>query len=1008
MTASGEQADPRSSAVEDDGSSSQPTSIRESAAQMELTRVDTGVSNVSDVSDVSGEHLSGESMPAAPRKALLGRYSLLRKLGEGGMGVVYSAYDEELDRRVAIKLLRVQSGSDSSAASRMLREAQLMAKLSHPNVVQVYDVGVVARRVFLAMEFVQGATLREWLHGTPAAPRPAPRPWPEVLAIYVQAGEGLAAAHAAGLVHRDFKPDNVLVGSDGRARVLDFGLARSDGHADDLGVSTERNDEPSFETTRSRVSRRSSEQPLTVAGTLIGTPAYMSPEQHLRVATDPRSDQFSFCVSLYEGVYGERPFAGHNANELRGGVLTGRMREPPPGRKVPAWLRKVLLRGLKVVPEERFPDMHALLAALSADPGRARRRWLAGLGLIAIAVAVGITFAQRRSSEAAVCRNTERLLVGVWDEDRAAAVQSALNSTGLAYARDTWPRVQEQLGLYASTWQAMHVEVCEATNVHRTQSPALMDLRMACLTDGLTELRTVVDVLASTDTQVAERAVQVATGMRPLARCADAAALTAGHVALSPATAAAVRDLDAALVQVRTELDAGRYARGLQLAREAVVAAERSGHDPARALTLFHRGKLEDAAGDFTSAERSYEAAYWLAEAVGEDSVRVEAATWLVELVGERLGRDRDSVQWGQHAEALVHRLGDPPELEAPLRAKLGVIHTRYGRYDAALVALERAIALDTLGGAVLSRYHRQLGNVHYRRGHYAYAQIAYARSIALGEAALGPDHPDLGRTISNLGEVHRMQGHDDEAERSFRRSIAIWEQAFGREHSLLAPPYNGLGTLALLRGDTRAAAAHFERVRSLLSRSYGPDHPDVGSVTSNLAEVYLVQGSLAESRQHSERALEILEKSLGREHDGLSDVLCNLARVQVLQGELPQARELYARAVALLGRSHDADFVGLAKPLTGQGLLALAAGRPAEAVAPLERALTLGVTDPGKLAELRLALARALWDTKVDRPRARVLVTQARDQLAATKPGPTHARIGHELAAWLAVHAMP
>ncbi|HEY0134780.1 MAG TPA: serine/threonine-protein kinase, partial [Nannocystis sp.] len=294
---------------------------RESSTQMERTRVETA-------SDTGSEQVSGDSMPSAPRKALLGRYSLLRKLGEGGMGVVYSAYDEELDRRVAIKLLRVSSGGDTEAASRMLREAQLMAKLSHPNVVQVYDVGVVSRRVFLAMEFVQGVTLREWLHGTPTAPRPVPRPWPEVLAIYIQAGQGLAAAHAAGLVHRDFKPDNVLVGTDGRARVLDFGLARSDAHADDLGVSTERNDD-SLESTRSRQSRRSSEQPLTVAGTMIGTPAYMSPEQHLRVATDPRSDQFSFCVSLYEGLYGERPFAGHSANELRGAVLTGRMRDPP-------------------------------------------------------------------------------------------------------------------------------------------------------------------------------------------------------------------------------------------------------------------------------------------------------------------------------------------------------------------------------------------------------------------------------------------------------------------------------------------------------------------------------------------------------------------------------------------------------------------------------------------------------------------------------------------------------
>ena len=304
------------------------------------------------------------------RGTLLGRYSLLRKLGEGGMGVVYSAYDEELDRRVAIKLLRVRAGASSRAASRMLREAQAMAKLSHPNVVQVYDTGELSGQVFLAMEFVQGQTLREWIQGPLEAPRATPRPWREVLAMFVQAGQGLAAAHAAGLVHRDFKPDNVLVGSDGRARVLDFGLARSDAtprHAD--AEVTERSAREDVESSRraredvessrraredlessrraredlesGRRSRRSLDHPLTAAGTVLGTPAYMSPEQHMRVAADARSDQFSFCVALYEGIHGERPFAGTTGVDLRGAALLGRVRDPPPGRKVPAWLRKV-------------------------------------------------------------------------------------------------------------------------------------------------------------------------------------------------------------------------------------------------------------------------------------------------------------------------------------------------------------------------------------------------------------------------------------------------------------------------------------------------------------------------------------------------------------------------------------------------------------------------------------------------------------------------------------------
>ncbi len=992
MTAIGDEADPgeRSAAL---------TRSRVPADEIDRTRIDTGV-----------ESVAGDSLPAAPRKALLGRYSLLRKLGEGGMGVVYSAYDEELDRRVAIKLLRVQAGSDGSAASRMLREAQLMAKLSHPNVVQAYDVGVLSGKVFLAMEFVQGPTLREWLHGSPESPRP-PRPWPEVLAMYIQAGQGLAAAHAAGLVHRDFKPDNVLVGADGRARVLDFGLARSEAALPEETTGTsERSGDDDLDATHSVGSRRSrsADRPLTAAGTLIGTPAYMSPEQHVRVTTDVRSDQFSFCVALYEGMYGERPFTGRTTAELRANVLAGRVREPPPGRKVPAWLRKILLRGLRISPDDRFPSMDALLAALTTDPGRVRRRWFAGLALVALALATGLALAERRSAEAEVCR-ADQLLDGVWDEQRAVAVQAALAATRLDYARDTWPRVQEQLDRYATDWTAMHVEVCQATNIHRSQSERLMDLRMGCLAERRAELRAVVDILAEADAQVAERAVQAVIGLRPLARCADTNTLSAGPE-LASTTVLALQELRARLAQVRAEDDAGRYPRGLQLAQDAVAAAERIGHDPARAEALLHRGRLEVGAADYKAAEASLAAAYWLAEAAAEDRVRIEAATRLIDLVGERLGRDDASMHWGRQAEALLHRLGDPPELEAPLRASLGVVHTRYGRYDAALAEIQRAIELgDRPGDPRGSTYQRQLGNVYYRLGRHLEAADAYTRSVTLGEAALGPDHPDVARSVSNLGECHRMQGNVGEAERSFRRAMTIWERAFGPDYPLLATGYNGLGTLALNRGDLPAAAEHFERVRALLVRSHGPDHPDVGAVTSNLGEVLLQQGQLAESRRHSERALEILERALGSEHDGLADVLSNLARALTLQGELGAAATHYARAVALLERIHGPDFAGLAKPLTGQGLLALARGRPAEAVAPLERALALsGPRDPTRLAELRLALARALWDARVDRPRARALAELAQAELQVAEPSPAAVPLTASLTAWLIKHPTP
>jgi len=955
----------------------------------------------------------GASAELPARGSLLGRYSLLRKLGEGGMGVVYSAYDEELDRRVAIKLLRVQHDADANAASRMLREAQAMAQLSHPNVVQVYDAGTLAGQLFLAMEFVHGQTLRAWLGGPEGAPRPTPRPWREVLAMYLQAGQGLAAAHAAGLIHRDFKPDNVLVGADGRARVLDFGLARHESARPDPDEPDEPGEAPEPAAADLQISRHSSRRSrsvdlqLTAAGTTIGTPAYMSPEQHLRVATTPRSDQFSFCVALHEGLYGERPFAGDTVAALRLATLAGRVRDPPPGRKVPAWLRKVLLRGLRVAPEERYPDMHALLLALSADPGRARRRALAGLGLVALALTSGLLVAQRRSAEAERCRDDEALLAGVWDDERAAVVAAALAATGRGYALDAWPRVQEQLDMYARIWREMHVEACEATRVRGLQSARLLDLRTACLHERRAELRAVVDVLAGADASVAERAVEVVAGLRPLARCADLEALAAGRDPLDPATATAVQAVREQLSQVRAEDAAGRFARGLELARAALVAAERSGHAPARAEALLHLGRMERGAGDYAAAERSLEAAYWLAEALGEDHTRAEAARRLLHLVGESLGRDRDAMQWGRHAEALLQRLGDPPELEAELRANLGVVHTRYGRYDDAQRALDRAIALDASSQHPrLADHHRALGNVHYRRGRLADAAAAYELAITLGEAALGPDHPELARSITNLGQTHLQQGQPDAAARRFTRAIAIWERAFGPDHPQLAPPLNGLGALAFARGDLTSAAAHFERVRDLLVRSHGPAHPDVGSVTSNLGEILLRQGALPEAREASERALEILSAALGPEHDALAEVHYNLARVLVRQGERDAAARHHERAIAVIERAHGPAAPQLARHLGGLGSVMLARGAPAEALPLLERALALAsAIDDDDLAELRLALARALWDTQQDRARARALAEQARRGLGADRSVPGRAELARELDAWLAEH---
>jgi eukaryotic-like serine/threonine-protein kinase len=319
------------------------------------------------------------------RGGTIGRYLVLSPVGTGAMGVVLAAYDPELDRKIALKLLKPRGSALRRARERLQREAQALAKLGHPNVVAVYDVGVHDEQLFIAMEFVEGQTLGAWMAAAPAvstgggvgtspkAPPPA-RPWREVLEVFVQAGRGLAAAHDAGLVHRDFKPDNVMLSRDGRVRVMDFGLARVDDDASD--------------------SRRTTDVvgSLTQTGALLGTPAYMPLEQFGGGLVDARSDQFSFCVALHEALYGERPFVGETIGELMGGLLEGAVRVPTRGAAVPGWVRVVVLRGLATKPEDRFPSMPALLSALAADPV-ARRRRIAlrlGLGLALVASTWGV------------------------------------------------------------------------------------------------------------------------------------------------------------------------------------------------------------------------------------------------------------------------------------------------------------------------------------------------------------------------------------------------------------------------------------------------------------------------------------------------------------------------------------------------------------------------------------------------------------------------------------------
>ncbi len=376
------------------------------------------------------------------------------------MGSVYAAYDPELDREVALKLHR----GLAEEQSRLQREAQAMAQLAHPNVAGVHDVGRVDAQVFIAIELIDDPTLRAWLEqtGHPLAQR---------LDVLTQAGRGLIATHEAGLVHRDFKPDNVMIGADGRARVLDFALAR--GHA--AGPSPTVSDRASWMKT------------LTHNGALIGTPLYMSPEQYRGEPADARSDQFSFCVVLYEALYGQPPFDGRTFDELAKAVTSGRVREHASEDRVrvPTAIRRVIVRGLRVDPAQRWPSMTALLDALERASRRRRRAWLLAGGVAVLLAVPGTVYGQRAWVQRA-CDAEARVLDPAYDADARAQISAAFEASGLDYAADASARVQAKLDTFHDRWS----DLCggrrrqrglrrfrRLAGVPRTSSPGLLARR---------------------------------------------------------------------------------------------------------------------------------------------------------------------------------------------------------------------------------------------------------------------------------------------------------------------------------------------------------------------------------------------------------------------------------------------------------------------------------------------------------------------------------------------------
>jgi len=897
---------------------------------------------------VGGEDYEPADEPH-PAGTKVGRYLILERVGQGGMGVVYAAFDPELNRRIALKILHTNRRGTQRAAgparTRLQREAQAMARVSHPNVISVFDVGMLGEAVFVAMEFVDGPTLTQWLLKERRAVG-------EIAAMFAQAGRGLAAAHEAGLVHRDFKPDNVLIGTDGHARVLDFGLARTDPSIS-LGVSAgdpetfEARDVTAHPEDLNRTDVLSS--PLTQDGAVVGTPRYMAPEQHAGVAADGRSDQFGFCVALYGALYRQDAFSAPTLERLALAKQKGEVRRPPADVRVPPHLEAAVLRGLAADPNDRWPDMRALVETITHDPAAARRRalrFVAGAGLAAVVTGAVVHFVGQREDP---CADAEEHLAGVWDEPRRAEVGAAVRGVPVPYAAQTWEHVEHSLDEYAQSWAGTRVEACASTHVRREQSDALLDRRMNCLDQRKLALQSLVEVFAQPDPSVVQRATQAVHALPRLDACSNTDYLLATLEPPPAEQAAEVEDVRKALAEARALQTAGRLQDSgtrTDLARERARTID---YLPLQAETLLRLGSVQETLGDYERARDNLLEALAIALRVRHDEVAAGAALELVGVVGDRLGHYDEGLRWSVVARSIYERLNLGEMVFTSLDTTSGNVLYRKGELEAARESYERAIAtIERVHGPDDARLATQLvnlGNVQLGERKRELALATFQRASSLAEAGFGPRHPITGVAAVGSSNVLMDLRRYDEAEIDLREALSIFREAMGEDHPFVVTVQCNFGVLYEGRGDLHRALEEFERCRERELETLGDDHPEYARVLFNVARVHSDLGSFAQARAGFEAALALRRKTLAADHDDIASSLYELGELARRTNDLDDAERRFDEVIGMLESSG------------GDALL---------------------------LARARFGWARTSWANDGPNARARGLAEQARATLAA------------------------
>ncbi|MCE9574573.1 MAG: protein kinase, partial [Deltaproteobacteria bacterium] len=724
----------------------------------------------------------------------LGHFALGDQLGAGGMGVVFRATDTLLDRPVALKVLHPITSRLGAARARLQREAQALARLTHPNVVAVYEIGSAGDELFVAMELVEGTTLREWMR--------VPHPWREVVAMFIAIGRGVAAVHAIGLVHRDIKPSNVMVDRSGVPKVGDFGLVNLD-------------DDTPFDAAGASAPSALGGDDLTATGSVLGTPAYMAPEQRSGQAT-ARSDQYSFAVALVEALTGALPVPG---------VLA-----------VPAPLRPIARRALATEPVDRYPTLDAMLAALARAIRPRRWPWIAagGAALAIAATATALAMAPHDDPVVDPCPAPD--LVALWGDARQAALRAHLVAIDPGRGADRMQTATAVIAPMVRAWRDMTVESCAATRVRGAQSDAMLDHRSRCLAQHRAALdASIGELAAAASPGDLDTAITALHRLAPLDACADVAALErASGPALPPEQRAAADAIMARVAQVQADSAAGRQNDLLARAEAIAADAHRLGHPATELAALQVLSDQQLWAGDTEAGTATLRTITQRAAALRDDYSEALAWRRLISLLGADLGRPDDALALVPAAEAALLRAGSPTDLKADLLYSHAQLIDSGPDRAKGVAMLEEAARLLIEAGArdPASPYATRLPDVQLELGMAQSLAGDYERGTATIKAAIaqwqrinGPDSPDEAYGWHNLGALQSEQGRHGDAVASIKHAIAIREARLGPSPVLA----QSLTALASVYNDQRAyrdALATYDRALALLRGHVAADDP--------------------------------------------------------------------------------------------------------------------------------------------------------------------------------------